>query len=111
MGAVAWAIRRRSVSQSPLIEPDVPVSGIRLSDWFHREAHGVVRATRGSCAACSDPSGYPAEPLVSYQINRQLSGWNLPPQAIRAFGAHSQWRTLNLDNPTLAAELSSTAPE
>jgi hypothetical protein len=23
-----------------LIEPDVPISGIRLSDWFHREAHG-----------------------------------------------------------------------
>src|ERR1700680_2998800 len=25
---------------SPLIEPDVPISGIRLSDWFHREVHG-----------------------------------------------------------------------
>src|ERR1700730_631608 len=25
---------------SPLIEPDVPISGIRLSDWFHREARG-----------------------------------------------------------------------
>jgi hypothetical protein len=23
---------------SPLIEPDVPISGIRLSDWLHREA-------------------------------------------------------------------------
>jgi hypothetical protein len=23
-----------------LIEPDVPISGIRRSDWFHREAHG-----------------------------------------------------------------------
>jgi FMN phosphatase YigB (HAD superfamily) len=31
-----------------------------------------------------------AEPLVSYQINRQLSGWNLPPLVIRAFGAHCQ---------------------
>jgi len=31
-----------------------------------------------------------AEPLVSYQINRQLSGWNPPPLAIRAFGAHGQ---------------------
>src|SRR5215211_1563393 len=38
----------------------------------------------------SSPSGYPAEPLVSYRINRQLSGWNLPPQVIRAFGAHCQ---------------------
>src|SRR6266545_3022859 len=41
----------------------------------------------------SSPSGYPAEPLVSYQINRQLSGWNLPPLMIRAFGAHCQTRT------------------
>jgi len=34
------------------------------------------------------PASRPARPLVSYQINRQLSGWNLPPLAIRAFGAH-----------------------
>ncbi|MEH2608570.1 hypothetical protein [Bradyrhizobium sp. AZCC 1693] len=26
---------------SPLIKPDVPISGIRLSDWFHRTAHGL----------------------------------------------------------------------
>jgi hypothetical protein len=26
---------------SPLIEPDVPISGIRLSDWLHRKAHGA----------------------------------------------------------------------
>ena len=25
------------------------------------------------------PAGYPTTPLVSFQINRQLSGWNLPP--------------------------------
>jgi hypothetical protein len=31
----------------PLIEPDVPVSGIRLSDWLHREAHdGAVSGRR-----------------------------------------------------------------
>src|SRR6266850_3453981 len=41
----------------------------------------------------SSPSGYPAEPLVSYQINRQLSGWNLPPLVIRGFGAHCQHMT------------------
>jgi hypothetical protein len=39
----------------------------------------------------SSPAGY--EPLVSYQINRQLSGWNLPPLVIRAFRAHCQQRT------------------
>jgi hypothetical protein len=42
----------------------------------------------------SSPSGYPAEPLVSYRINRQLSGWNPPPQVIRAFGAHCHFQTL-----------------
>src|ERR1019366_7770063 len=41
----------------------------------------------------SSPAGYPTEPLVSYQINRQLSGWNLPPLVIRAFGAHCHQRT------------------
>src|SRR5215472_3928475 len=41
----------------------------------------------------SSPSGYPAKPLVSFQINRQVSGWILPPLVIRAFGAHSQQAT------------------
>ena len=35
-----------------------------------------------------DPTGCPAKSLVSYQINRQVSGWNLPPLVTRAFGAH-----------------------
>jgi hypothetical protein len=42
----------------------------------------------------SDPSGYPTKPLASFRINRQLSGWNLPPLMIRAFGAHCQEQTL-----------------
>jgi TPR repeat protein len=28
--------------------------------------------------------------VVSFQNNRQLSGWNPPPLVIRAFGAHGQ---------------------
>jgi hypothetical protein len=39
------------------------------------------------------PAGYPAEPLVSHQINRQLSKTNLSPLVIRAFGAHCQLQT------------------
>jgi hypothetical protein len=31
---------------------------------------------------------------IGYRINRQLSGWNLPPLVIRAFGAHCHQRTL-----------------
>ena len=42
------------------------------------------------------PTGYQTKPLVSYQINRQLSGWNPPPLVIRAFGAHCQQRTSRL---------------
>src|ERR1700720_2921648 len=34
----------------------------------------------------SNPCGYPHKPLVSYRINRQLSGWIPPPLMIRAFG-------------------------
>jgi D-hexose-6-phosphate mutarotase len=41
----------------------------------------------------SNPCGYPHKPLVSYRINRQLSGWIPPPLMIRAFGAHCQDRT------------------
>ena len=32
---------------SPLIKPDEPISGIRLSDWLHRKAHdGTTRGRR-----------------------------------------------------------------
>jgi hypothetical protein len=35
---------------SPLIEPDVPISGIRLSDWLHREVCGEqTNRTRLQC--------------------------------------------------------------
>jgi hypothetical protein len=54
---------------------------------------GLLSRLKRPLSRGSSPSGYPAEPLVSYQINRQLSGWNLPPLVIRAFGAHCQLRT------------------
>src|SRR5262245_23317313 len=47
-----------------------------------------LAALRRPLSRGSDPSGCPAEPLVSYRTNRQLSGWNLPPLMVRAFGAH-----------------------
>jgi hypothetical protein len=50
-------------------------------------------AQRRPLSRGSDPCGYPHKPLVSYRINRQLSGWNLPPLMIRAFGAHCQIQT------------------
>ena len=51
---------------------------------------GLLNRLKRPLSRGSSPAGYPAEPLVSYQINRQLSGWNLPPLMIRAFGAHCQ---------------------
>jgi hypothetical protein len=38
MGAVAWAFWPSPRFPSPLIKPDVPISGIRLSVRLHREA-------------------------------------------------------------------------
>ena len=38
MGAVAWGLWPSPRFPSPLIKPDVPISGIRLSDWLHRKA-------------------------------------------------------------------------
>src|SRR5262249_13840589 len=40
MGAVLEALPIARFP-SPLIEPDVPISGIRLSDWIHRMASGI----------------------------------------------------------------------
>src|SRR5258708_5876005 len=53
---------------------------------------GLLNRLKRPLSRGSSPAGYPTEPLVSYQINRQLSGWNLPPLVIRAFGAHGQKR-------------------
>jgi hypothetical protein len=39
MGAVAGGQSPSPRFPSPLIEPDVRHYRIRLSDWFHREAH------------------------------------------------------------------------
>jgi hypothetical protein len=60
---------------------------------------GLLNRLKRPLSRGSGPAGYPAEPLVSYQINRQLSGWNLPPLVIRAFGAHCQGLTYAMLQP------------
>src|SRR5215468_8757746 len=56
MGAVAWGLWPTLRFPSPLIEPDVPISGIRLSDWFHRKARaGAVRGRRSRRSKPSFP--------------------------------------------------------
>ena len=41
---------------SPLIKPDEPISGIRLSDWLHRKAHGDKLTARGFGTVSNSPS-------------------------------------------------------
>src|ERR1700704_5638115 len=48
---------------TPLVEPEVPISGIRLSDWLHRKAHdGAVsrRRSRRSRPTIDNFTGEPA---------------------------------------------------
>ncbi len=52
-----------------------------------RPAGSLGRPRRPSSRGFGPP-GYPTKPLVSYRINRQLSGWLLPPLVTHAFGAH-----------------------
>ena len=67
---------------------------------------GSLNRLMAAFVARLHPSGYPTKPLASYQINRQLSGWNLPPLVIRAFGAHCQHATsrcYSIASPACAA--------
>ncbi len=49
---------------------------------------GLLNRPRRPLSQGFDPASYPTGPLASYQINRQLSGWNPPPLVIYAVGAH-----------------------
>ena len=50
---------------------------------------GSLNRPRRPLSQGSGPFSCPEKrPLASYQINRQLSGWNLPPLVLRAVGAH-----------------------
>jgi hypothetical protein len=47
---------------------------------------GCASTRAGSLSRCATIKARPTQPLVSYQTYRQLSGWNLPPLALRAIG-------------------------
>jgi hypothetical protein len=53
---------------------------------------GLLSRPRRLSSRGFDPAGCPTKSLVSYQINRQFSGWILPPLVTRAFGAHVESR-------------------
>src|SRR4051794_30874242 len=66
---------------------------------------GLLNRPRRPSSRGSGPVRCPTQPLVSYQINRQLSGWNLPPLVIRAVGAHWEVRVLEVPDPVRHAEV------
>jgi len=65
-GAVAWGRWPTLRFPSPLIELDVPISGIQLSDQFHREAFDV--AIRGRRSRRSRPHS----PWTTLRENRRV---------------------------------------
>jgi hypothetical protein len=104
---------------SPLIEPDVPISGIRLSDWLHREAHGRSLTTSVIGAACFflrltvqlslkglDPSrclqALPITFTSPSSKTRQKSG-SFPPPALPGLNSHT-----TLSDPRLNRRLTAT---
>ena len=76
--------RDGSASASHLSRPAQTSFALRPAGSLNRPRRPLSRG--------SDPTSYPVRSLVSYQINRQLSGWNLPPLMIHAFGAHPSFQ-------------------
>jgi hypothetical protein len=80
--------------------PHCPFRGLlRLHSRYGRHACSTarhaegVRCTTRPLSRGFDGAGCPATPPVSYQLNRQLAGWNPPPQVFRALEAHQRLRT------------------
>ena len=69
-----------SASMNSLSRPAQALHTLRPVDSLDRQKRPLSRGF--------SPSGCPSKPLVSYRINRQLSGRNPPPLVTRAFGAH-----------------------
>jgi hypothetical protein len=78
--------------------PVMQAVGIRTSTSRPAQASltlrpvGLLNRLRRPLSRGLNPAGYPIKPLISYQSNRQLSGWNLPPLVKRALGAHCEYQ-------------------
>src|SRR3954463_1065132 len=73
-----------SASATSLSRPAQASLTLRPVGFLHRPRRTLSRGF--------GPVGCPSKPLVSYQRNRHLAGWNLPPLANRAVGAHRIFR-------------------
>src|SRR4051812_20412684 len=85
-----------SASASSLSRPPQASRALRPAGLLNRPRRPLSRGF--------DQAGCPARPLVSYQINRQLSGWNLPPLVIRAVGAHWEAQGYRVHGAALAGK-------
>src|SRR5215218_8227879 len=65
---------------------------------------GLLDRPRRPLSRGFGPASCPSEPLVSYQRNRQLAGWNLPPLVNRAAWAHREIRASVLHRLTHAED-------
>ncbi len=81
-------LRKRTRSQGPFLRRHYPAwQVVRPRPTPARPAGSLDRPRRPSSWGF-ETAGCPTAPPVSYQINRRLSGWHLPPPVFRAFGVH-----------------------
>src|SRR4051812_25155380 len=88
-GPKRWPWSGRAPSRPKRLDIKGPIQGLLR---LHARYGPLDCSTAQGGLRGFDQAGCPARPLVSYQINRQLSGWNLPPLVIRAVGAHREMR-------------------
>ena len=82
----------RSAESKISVDRKRPIQGLlRLHSRYGPPGRSAT--LRRPLSRGSNPCSCPHEPLVSYRINRQLSGWNPPPLMMRAFRAHCHNQT------------------
>jgi len=50
----------RTITRIAVVEPEVPISGVRLSDWLHRKAHDAAASGRRPSKPAATASGWRA---------------------------------------------------
>src|SRR6476659_948219 len=92
-------VRASVASPSALPSPHISRVGVRVftfeacSGFTHVTACRIAQSPKATFVTRLRPGGLPLR-LVSYQLNRQLAGWNLPPLVDRALRAHCYVRAL-----------------
>jgi hypothetical protein len=64
-----------------------------FSGFAHVTAHRIAQSPKATFSTRLQPGRLPSRAARQLRINRQLSGWNLPPLMIRAFTTHGHKAT------------------